>query len=129
MRLRKWLLVVVALSFVIACHSDPPAAVMEYKGQTLVAIPVGDGNVLIIRAADAQFCPKGQGSAACQPRALTEQSTNRAGCPTCEGCNCRLPACSKYCLKAFEEYLDGHYTAAPPIPVNPHGPDPGPAPH
>ena len=132
MTLRKqWQLVVVVVSFLGACKSEPAATVMEYKGQTLVTIPVGDGNVLVIRAADAQFCPKGQGSGACQPRALTDQQANRGGCPTCEGCNCRIRACSPYCLKAFAEYLDGHYTSSPPIPVNPPGPgpDPGPVPH
>jgi len=137
MTLRKqWQLVVVVVSVLIACRTEKtppppppppaPAAVMEYKGETLVAIPVAGGNVLVIRAADAQFCPKGQGNATCLPRALVDAAGH--GCPTCEGCNCRLPTCSQYCMKAFAEYLDGHYTSSPPIPGPPPPPQPVPAP-
>jgi len=116
-------LIAMGICLVVGCKKggtdnkeDAVAAWTDVKGQRVIVIPVGGGNTIVVQPADVQFCPQ---NGRCVPREVT--------CPTCDGCNCRLAACSPYCRPIYTKYLEENYKLER-VPVTPPGPGPDPAP-
>jgi hypothetical protein len=90
-----WVGLVVAGMLAVGCggkkeEPPPPAGGPTFvvkDGKLLVRVPRADGSVFFVEAGDVYLRTK-DGVTAKQP----------PGCPTCEGCDCRKPACNPFCM-------------------------------
>jgi hypothetical protein len=117
--------IVMGVCFGIACNKgggNPPAWV-EIKGKLALVVPYGDGNVVVVVPQNIAVCPK---DGSCVPPPNMRDLTRP--CPACDGCDCRVRACSPWCRPVALKELEGRIQLDLPTPAPTPGPGPDPAP-
>lgn len=86
-----WAAFVLGSMLAIGCggkkDEPPPSFVRQEDGRLMIRVQNADGTVFFIEPKTI-WIKQSDGSLARQPE----------GCPTCEACDCRRPACNPFCM-------------------------------